>query len=44
MAPEMFQSEIGHSFEVDVWDFGVILYVLLSGTTPFDHGQTKQMY
>lgn len=34
MAPEMFSTE-GHSFEVDVWALGVLLYELLHGKAPF---------
>lgn len=34
MAPEMFSPE-GHSFEVDIWALGVLLYELLHGKPPF---------
>mmetsp|Transcript_20714 Transcript_20714/g.38561 ORF Transcript_20714/g.38561 Transcript_20714/m.38561 type:complete len:612 (-) Transcript_20714:44-1879(-) len=34
MAPEMFSPE-GHSFEVDLWALGVLLYELLHGKPPF---------
>lgn len=34
-APEIFKGDpYGH--EVDVWSLGVVLFVLLSGTFPFD--------
>ncbi|CAH2351388.1 calcium/calmodulin-dependent protein kinase I [[Candida] railenensis] len=36
MAPEIFQKEKGHSFEVDMWAVGVIVYFMLCGYMPFD--------
>jgi serine/threonine protein kinase len=36
MAPEVIENgRRGHSFEVDVWAFGIILYQLAVGTTPY---------
>uniref|UniRef100_A0A0N5A7B3 Serine/threonine-protein kinase PLK n=1 Tax=Parastrongyloides trichosuri TaxID=131310 RepID=A0A0N5A7B3_PARTI len=35
IAPEML-NKIGHSFEVDIWAIGCILYTLLVGKPPFD--------
>jgi serine/threonine protein kinase len=42
IAPEILDSIIifyldktGHSFEVDVWSFGVIAYAILVGRPPF---------
>lgn len=32
-APEVIQG-IGHSFECDVWSFGVLVHVLLTGNLP----------
>jgi serine/threonine protein kinase len=37
MAPEIFSAE-GHSFEVDLWALGVLLYELLHGAAPFSAG------
>lgn len=34
-APEMFRGEYGQA--VDMWATGVMLYVMLTGTFPFDH-------
>ncbi|CEF65973.1 Serine/threonine-protein kinase polo [Strongyloides ratti] len=39
IAPEIL-NRIGHSFEVDIWAFGCILYALLVGKPPFE-AQTK---
>jgi serine/threonine protein kinase len=35
MAPEQITDLKGHSFEADVWAFGVILYYMLVGCSPF---------
>jgi polo-like kinase 1 len=34
IAPEIL-AEIGHSYEVDIWAIGIILYALLVGKPPF---------
>lgn len=31
IAPEILDGKVGHSYEVDVWSLGVILYTLLIG-------------
>lgn len=31
IAPEILDGKVGHSFEVDIWSFGVLLYTLLIG-------------
>jgi polo-like kinase 1 len=31
IAPEILDGRIGHSYEVDVWSLGVIIYTLLIG-------------
>jgi polo-like kinase 1 len=35
IAPEILDNKIGHSYEVDIWSFGVIAYALLIGRPPF---------
>lgn len=34
IAPEILQAK-GHSYEVDIWSFGVICYTLAFGKPPF---------
>ncbi|THV04760.1 Pkinase-domain-containing protein [Dendrothele bispora CBS 962.96] len=43
IAPEvLFDTANGHSFEVDIWSIGVILYTLVVGRPPFQQ-QTKDV-
>jgi len=44
IAPEILDSKEGHSFAVDAWSIGVILYVLIIGKPPFESGDVKQTY
>lgn len=45
IAPEiLFDRDNGHSFEVDVWSIGVILYTFLVGKPPFQTKEVKQIY
>ena len=39
LAPEVIHGAAcnGHSFEVDTWAFGIIVYILLYGMPPFEH-------
>ncbi|KAF9131980.1 Cell cycle serine/threonine-protein kinase cdc5/MSD2 [Mortierella sp. GBA39] len=45
IAPEiLFDTDNGHSFEVDVWSVGVIMYTLLIGKPPFQTNEVKAIY
>ncbi|KAI0090477.1 kinase-like domain-containing protein [Irpex rosettiformis] len=45
IAPEvLFDTANGHSFEVDTWSIGVILYTLLIGTPPFSTKNVNAIY
>ncbi|KAF8317702.1 Pkinase-domain-containing protein [Clavulina sp. PMI_390] len=45
IAPEvLFDTANGHSFEVDTWSIGVILYTLLIGKPPFQTNDVKTIY
>ncbi len=44
IAPEVLSSRIGHSFEVDIWSLGVIIYTLLFGRPPFETSDVKKTY
>ncbi|CAB3383426.1 Hypothetical predicted protein [Cloeon dipterum] len=43
IAPEVL-NKVGHSFEVDVWSIGCILYTLLVGRPPFETTSLKETY
>ncbi|KAF9261697.1 Pkinase-domain-containing protein [Marasmius fiardii PR-910] len=45
IAPEvLFDTANGHSFEVDTWSIGVIIYTLVIGRPPFQTKEVKQIY
>ncbi|KAI8618216.1 kinase-like domain-containing protein [Chytriomyces sp. MP71] len=45
IAPEvLFDVEKGHSFEVDMWSLGVVMYTQLIGRPPFQTKEVKQIY
>lgn len=44
IAPEILEGKSGHSYEVDIWSFGVIAYTLLIGKPPFETNDVKTTY
>ena len=44
IAPEILDSNTGHSYEVDYWSIGVITYTLLFGRPPFESSDVKMTY
>jgi serine/threonine protein kinase len=43
IAPEILQHS-GHSFEVDIWSTGIIIYTLLVGKPPYESTDVKATY
>ena len=41
VAPEILEKKNGHSYEVDIWSLGVVIYTMLFGTPPFDANDEK---
>ena len=44
IAPEILEGKNGHSYECDVWSFGVLIYTLLIGRPPFETKDVKTTY
>ena len=44
IAPEVLEGKSGHSYEVDIWSLGVILYTLIIGKPPFETQDVKTTY
>ena len=44
IAPEILESKNGHSYEVDSWSLGVVIYTLLVGKPPFETPHVKTTY
>ncbi|KAG7207750.1 hypothetical protein KM043_009362 [Ampulex compressa] len=43
IAPEIL-TKVGHSYEVDVWSIGCIMYTLLVGKPPFETSSLRETY
>ena len=44
IAPEILEGKTGHSYEVDIWSLGVIMYTLIIGKPPFETNNVKETY
>eukprot|EP00835_Amoeboradix_gromovi_P005974 NODE_627_length_5881_cov_0.181771.p1 type:complete len:644 gc:universal NODE_627_length_5881_cov_0.181771:3778-5709(+) len=45
LAPEILHgTENGHSYEVDIWSFGCVMYTLLIGKPPFQSKDVNEIY
>ncbi|KRW99450.1 Protein kinase-like domain [Pseudocohnilembus persalinus] len=44
IAPEILDDKSGHSYPVDIWSLGVIIYTLLIGKPPFETSDVKTTY
>ena len=44
IAPEILDGKTGHSYEVDTWSLGVIVYTLIIGKPPFETRDVKTTY
>ena len=44
IAPEILEGKAGHSYEVDIWSLGVIIYTMIIGKPPFETPDVKTTY
>lgn len=44
IAPEILDGKCGHSYEVDIWSLGVIIYTFIIGKPPFETPEVKTTY
>mmetsp|Transcript_55415 Transcript_55415/g.161801 ORF Transcript_55415/g.161801 Transcript_55415/m.161801 type:complete len:910 (+) Transcript_55415:29-2758(+) len=44
IAPEILEGKHGHSYEVDIWSLGVILYTMVIGRPPFETSDVRTTY
>lgn len=43
LAPEIIDGK-GHSYQVDIWSLGVVMFTMLYGKPPFESGDAKRTY
>lgn len=44
IAPEVLDGKCGHSFQVDIWSLGVVIYTLIFGKPPYETSEVKTTY
>lgn len=46
MAPEVINGQMydGHSFEVDTWALGIVIFIMLFGKPPFEDDDVQMTY
>ena len=44
LAPEILDGSEGHSFEVDIWALGVVIFTLLVGKPPYEGSNVHSTY
>lgn len=44
IAPEVLDSNIGHSYQCDIWAVGVIMFAMIIGKPPFETPEVKSTY
>lgn len=44
IAPQILENHSGHSYEVDIWSLGVIVYAFVTGRPPFETTDVKATY
>lgn len=44
IAPEILEGKTGHSYEVDIWSLGVVIWTMLIGKPPFETNDVKTTY
>ncbi|EGR33498.1 polo-like kinase 1, putative [Ichthyophthirius multifiliis] len=44
IAPEILEGKTGHSYQVDIWSLGVIIYTLIIGKPPYETPDVKATY
>jgi len=43
-APEMLLRKEYHGLNTDIWSSGVVLFVMVTGTLPFEHTSQRKLY